>query len=486
MAASEAGFSNIYSEELYGRLRWFVQVRWIAVIVIASASLIGPRFGYAAVWPGLFIIAVIVGLYNLFFRWRLWTKRERPPETSLRAHAVPEMALDLAALTAMAHFTGGLGSPLLIFFAIHMAIGTMLLPTRIMYIIAGVIPLGALGLYLLEGSGVFPFQAGDIGCTIVYRSPILSMITFAVSMFGIVYLTDWVASRLRHRSADLYAATNALRERGDELQHLLEEMESIERRKSHYMRISAHQLRSPLATIRTSLEVLSDGLVDSSSERGGRLIDGSLERVDDLLATVTDLLNLAKIREGRGQAEWSRGIDLKQLLSKQLESQAPVAEKLRIELVSDLEDGVHLAWGIPSDLSDAFENLISNAIKYSRPDGKVTVKLAVVNTTAVAEVSDQGIGIPEEFLGEVFAEFVRTPNAKRHAREGTGLGLAIVKEAIEAHGGSVLVKSKEDVGSTFTVELPLDHVPPQVEARREDRRDAGRPSEGEQPSANPR
>ena len=84
---------------------------------------------------------------------------------------------------------------------------------------------------------------------------------------------------------------------------------------------------------------------------------------------------------------------------------------------------------------------------------------------ATVEVSDQGIGIPEDLLSDVFMEFVRAPNAKKHAAGGTGLGLSIVREGVEMHGGTVDVESELGRGTTFTVKLPLLFVPPEVEGR---------------------
>ena len=289
----------------------------------------------------------------------------------------------------------------------------------------------------------------------------LNLLTLVFALFGVVYLTDSVVRRLKTRSIELYEATQALSERGDELQRLLEEMGDLERRKSHYMRISAHQLRSPLGTIKTVLDVLTRGYVDPSSERGKKLLTGAEEVADGLLEVVNDLLDLAKLREGRSRAPWKAGVNLNQLLADLFDALAPDAEKRQVQLVADFEGVALLEWGVPPDLVHAFENLIYNGIKYSRPAGRVTVRLRVLDDRAVVEVIDQGIGIPEEYLDQVFLEFVRAPNAKRFAAEGTGLGLAIVKEVVETHGGAVSVASRSGEGSTFTVRLKLNQPPPE-------------------------
>jgi signal transduction histidine kinase len=190
-----------------------------------------------------------------------------------------------------------------------------------------------------------------------------------------------------------------------------------------------------------------------------------MERANGLLATINDLLDLAKIREGRSNpGPWKREININQLLADLFDSLAPTADEHRVSLVPDFEGVAVQSWGIPPDLVHAFENLIHNAIKYSRPGGRVIVRLRVGGGLASVRVIDEGIGIPPEYLEQVFLEFVRAPNAKHHAAVGTGLGLAIVREVIQAHGGRIEVESSGDGGTTFAAELPLSHRP--IEVRR--------------------
>jgi two-component system phosphate regulon sensor histidine kinase PhoR len=240
-------------------------------------------------------------------------------------------------------------------------------------------------------------------------------------------------------------------------------MEDLERRKSHYMRISAHQLRSPLGTIRTVLRVLIKRFVDPATEAGHKLLTDTVGVTDGLLEVINDLLDLAKMREGRNRAPWARNVNLNQLLADLFDSLATDAEERQVTLVPDFKGIAVLDWGVPPDLVHAFENLIYNGIKYSHPKRPFTVELRTDDGFAVVRFIDQGIGIPEGYDDQVFLEFVRAPNAKHHAAEGTGLGLAIVKEVIEAHGGTVSVESGGGKGSTFIVRLPLYHTPQDAE-----------------------
>jgi signal transduction histidine kinase len=453
-----ARFGTIFAPELHGQLLWFGRLRWLVVAGLALASFIGPGLGIHAVWPSLFVAAGVVAAYNLFFQWSL--HRRDPKLGNLRVIALCLMVMDLAMLMVTTHFTGGMQSPLLPFFAFHMAIGTIMIAGPAMYLLTGGVGLGALCLWLLETRGVLRFHS----VTAVEMDPLtggLNLLTLVAGLFGIVYLTNSVTSLLKRRSSELFETTQALHERTAELQRLLDQLEDLERRKSHFMRISAHQLRSPLGTIKTALSVLTQAYVDPSTAKGRRLLDGAVETTDRLLEVVNDLLDLGRMREGRERAAWTRRVYLNQLLADLFDSLATEAETREVELVPDFEGMAVLDWGVAPDLIDAFENLMFNAIKYSERGGQVTVRLRLRDGSAVVDVMDRGIGIPEDYLDRVFLEFVRAPNAKHHKIEGTGLGLSIVKEVVETHGGTVHAASRPGGGSAFTIQLPLEgRTPP--------------------------
>ena len=126
-----------------------------------------------------------------------------------------------------------------------------------------------------------------------------------------------------------------------------------------------------------------------------------------------------------------------------------------LEWVDCSEEGATLVRSTSDDLDRVFTNLISNAIKYNRPQGKVTITLERDGTQALISVADTGIGIPDDALPSLFEEFYRAPNAKAIERQGTGLGLAIARQIITRTGGHITVQSRLDEGTTFTVILPV-------------------------------
>jgi len=455
---NQVSFAFTLAHELQARLRWFGRLRWIAVAGLTGTSLLGPRLGLPGLWPSLMGIAVIVAGYNVIFARILRQRRAATRSYRfLQTCAVIQISLDLCALLVTVHFFGGLRSPILHFFIFHMVIGTILLSTRIMYVIGALTSLAILVMHVAEESSVLPHHGSLLVPPVfdtLYNPVILAL---TVTIFGTIYLTGRVTGRLKRGSLRLLEMTMQLSDKTAQLERTLAEMREIERRKSHYMRLSAHQLRSPLGTIKTSLDALAHGYVDPASARGQKLIEGVAERTDGLLMIVNELLSLAKIREGQAAAPWESAVDLGALLTevlRALESYAQ-AHAVRIEASIATVPGAVLQRGVREDLRHACECLIQNAIKYSHRDGVVHVDLSADGSAATIRISDQGIGIPAAMLPDIFLEFVRAPNAKHHAPEGTGLGLAIAREAIELHGGRITVTSQEGAGTTFTVELPL-------------------------------
>ncbi len=454
--------SRIFAPELHQRLLWFVRLRWMAAAAMAAVGVAGLVAGLPRVWPELAVVGLLVGGYNcLFLLWLRMHAWEEDPQRLARA-AVAQVVLDLAAVLVTVHLTGGQDSPVLAFLVFHMAIGTILLASRVMYLIAAAVSGAAALLFVAEHRGVLPLAPRDPLVTGLMGSWPVEVCALAALLVGVIYLTDTVMDRFARRTMELHDTTEALARHTAELERLLAEKEELQRQKSHYLRISAHQLRSPLATVRTTVAVLKEGYIDPASPDGIEALDGIAERVDSLLEIVNDLLELAKIREGRNRAPWVRNVSVSQILADIFDAKDTHATVHHVELVPSFitARAVVLDWGVPPDLVYAFENLVDNAIKYSKDDGgRVTVSHTIADGVGVIRVSDEGIGIPESLQEEVFLEFVRAPNAKHHAMEGTGLGMTIVREAIRMHGGDVSLSSREGEGTCVEVRLPLHREP---------------------------
>jgi len=231
-------------------------------------------------------------------------------------------------------------------------------------------------------------------------------------------------------------------------------LEELDRSKTQFVRIVTHELRSPVQVASSLLTVLDDGYVGQLTEKQADLVARARRRIQFLQTLIDDLLDLAA---GRAEVltHSERGlVSLTDVLDDVYSRfQAPAQEK-GLDLRLDKPATPLEVWGDRSELDRIFNNLASNAVKYT-PQGRVSILLERYDGYARTVVSDSGIGIPEEALPNLFQEFYRAPNAKAIEAAGTGLGLSIVKDLVERYGGSIGVESREREGTAFTVDLPL-------------------------------
>ncbi len=230
-----------------------------------------------------------------------------------------------------------------------------------------------------------------------------------------------------------------------------ERLRELDRMKDDFVASVSHELRTPLTSIRGYLELVrEDGDLDEEQERMLGIVDRNADR---LLGLVSDLLFMAQVDAGKLTLELEP-VQLAYAAVESVEAAAPRAEASKIELHLDVEDGL-VVRGDRMRLAQVFDNLISNAIKFTPAGGRVDVRVSRAAETAVISVLDTGVGISDDEQVQLFERFFRTSSATRAAVQGTGLGLAIVRAIIESHGGTVDVESSVGEGTTFVVRLPL-------------------------------
>ena len=239
------------------------------------------------------------------------------------------------------------------------------------------------------------------------------------------------------------------------LRHQLatEAAQTASRIKSEFLANMSHELRTPLnAVIGFSDLVLTKAFGDLNPryEEYAKLIN---EAGHHLLSLVSDILDLAKIEAGRFSCDF-RVFDLKESAAGCLPLIEQRAAERNIRVEAQVPDGPVEVEADMRGCKQILINILSNAVKFSRPGGKVTLKLAQEDGEAMIAVRDEGIGIPADLLARIGQPFEQGSNDPMLAREGTGLGLALVKALISRHGGRFTVESRENVGTTITVWLP--------------------------------
>jgi len=223
--------------------------------------------------------------------------------------------------------------------------------------------------------------------------------------------------------------------------------------KTWFLIKAAHQLRSPLNAIYSMLNLIQKGYLGTITKDQDETIKRCEKRIQILGYLINDLLELGIKRTDIGKIV-IHPVNITKIINVLASLFKTQALEKRIDLSFNIEDSLPEIMADEKLADDLFGNLISNAVKYTPPGGKVQVSLTKENQHQIRfEVSDTGIGIHEEDIPHLFSEFFRAENAKAHVEEGTGLGLVIVKEILDRLRGTISVKSKPGEGTCFTCHL---------------------------------
>jgi signal transduction histidine kinase len=227
----------------------------------------------------------------------------------------------------------------------------------------------------------------------------------------------------------------------------------LDRMKDDFIASVSHELRTPLTSINGYVELLVEGEAGELNEEQAGFLGVIRRNGERLLRLVGDLLFAAEL-DARAVDLERLPVDLAALSVHARDSVQPLAEERQIELVLDVEAEPTVE-GDAGRLGQAIDNLLSNALKFTPPGGRVTLRLFETSNGAHVEVSDTGMGVSTEDQAQLFERFFRTSEATSAAIQGTGLGLSIVAAIVEAHGGSIDVESEVGFGTTFRIVLPV-------------------------------
>jgi len=231
----------------------------------------------------------------------------------------------------------------------------------------------------------------------------------------------------------------------------------VERAKDEFVSLASHQLRTPLTSIRFFAELLKDPFYGKLTKRQASYLDKILFSTDRMISLVSELLNISRLNLGRLEIQPVK-TNLNNFVQNQIIEVTPMAKKSRVKLIFiNKIDKSETTMIDRTLLSQVIHNLLTNAIRYcaaSNP-GEVTLKLNKNVKSYLISVSDNGIGIPKAASPRIYDRFFRAENAKQTEVEGTGLGLYLVKSIVESSGGGIRHESKEGIGTTFRITLPL-------------------------------
>lgn len=428
---------DLTEDELLQRLDWFINIRWLFIVFIVTAVLTAINV-FKLILPvvPIALITLFIAGYNAGFKVYLKSKIIRLKQTdNARRFAILQSMLDIISLTALIHFSGGAENPFIFYFIFHTILTGMLLSKRESYFQAGATCLIVVGLFVLEYLNIVPhYSVKEFLSVHLYKN---STYIFAVSfvfvstIFIATFFTVSVSEKMKEANLKL-----------------LEK----DRRKDEYVKMVSHDLKSPLASIQSLLDVIIGEFAGPVDEKIKEVLQRIRKKTEFLHHYTKDLLDLSRIRAEKNLN--LQRFKIKEVIDAAAEIALPKMEEKDIrfnveidELLPDIEADKEM-------ITYVFLNLLANAFKYTASGGKVWVKVSQENGSIVTEIRDTGIGIPRDDIPHIFEEFFRAANVANTTR-GTGLGLALAKYIVERHGGKISLESEVGKGTSFQFTIPM-------------------------------
>ncbi len=238
--------------------------------------------------------------------------------------------------------------------------------------------------------------------------------------------------------------------------HDITKQELLEKSRRDFVSNVSHELRTPLTTIKSYAEMLSDS-PDADAELRTRFLGTIISESDRMTRMISDFLTLSQLDENKAYVKQIDEIDIRSLVDNIIERNIFTAKKKDISIVHRRINDIPKIMGYRDGLDRVITNIVTNALKYTRDGGTITIYTSKVYKDIQIKVSDTGIGIAEDQLPKIFDRFFRVDKARSRDKGGSGLGLAIAKQTIEKFfGGKIKITSKLNEGTDVTITIPVE------------------------------
>ncbi len=432
---------------LLERAAWLIRLRWAAIVGVAAAVFLSARAEWVPDARPLALIALAMVAYNAVFQRLNRRGPSRVESDAVEARLFVQLLCDLASLSLLLHWSGGIENPFAMFFAFHMAIAAILLERWNAFLLAGLAMLLFGGTVVTEHLGLVPHHtlilavpsAGSPG--IVHGPPestvylIGYLIAFGSMLFGTVYFVQSVETRRRR-----IQALAAQRERIAQSRERMARIGEISSGVAHTIRNPLHGLMNCVKILQRKAAALGDAEVDE-------ILDMMNEGLRRISSVTQRLLSFSRTTELRVQPRLPGP-----LAEEALEFLRTAASERGIALEVRDEGAPEVPLD-PDRFGEALISLVDNALYACEAGDRVSVVLRRDDASggALVLVEDTGSGIEPERIPRLFDPFYTT----KAIGEGSGLGLAITRRIVEAHGGTIDVESRLGEGSVFRMRFPM-------------------------------
>ncbi len=437
---------QVREHEIRSRVVWGVSVRWLFVAIGA----LGTGCGAAELLPadadvGLLALAtLLLAVCNAAFSVLLIRKSSISP----RSFLIWEALADFAALTVLSYALGTVETPIVILYMPHLALLTLLLDSKASVAVTALAAALASTPLFLVRSGVLPVVSvfgSDLPAKVADSTPLT--LGFALGIFACFATCWYLVSQM----------SNGLVLREKRLEKVQDRLSQAARTKTMATLRATHELKAPLAAIKSYVYTMRDGYTGELPAEALRVVQRIGDRCDLLTERITDIIHLSNLETLTSEELELGEIDLYDLTSSEAVEAALRGEPRSVRVdVEPRPIGPTLVSGSLGELKSLLANLLDNAVEYSHPEGEVTVTVASDGSGTRVRIVDNGIGIPTENLPHIFLDHFRSDNAVAHKANGSGLGMAIASEIARLHGAEILVSS--ELGRGTVVSLIFPHI----------------------------
>ncbi len=419
------------------RLRWFAALGLFLGVVLLKTIKLGPPT--SIFWMGVAVgVLILLNLVYLIFA----SDKMRLEMPKLVILLNVQMVMDLLVLTLLVYLTGSEESPLTFFYVFHIILASIIFPGGFSYLYSMLVIILYSSLLLMEHSIYV-----DHIC-FFHEIHLADDIRIVIAIWFIVVVTMTVSAYLAQ------SVTERHRRVREKLEIANQKLQEINQTKTTFFRYASHEMKSPVATVQSTLMVIDDVLGEKIDDRVKDMVRRAISRTKEMIEMLKDLADLTygNFQERQKFEE----LDLNAFLAELVSDAQPNIDRKNQIISYQAPEMPCKYFGDSNALNKIFVNLISNAIRYTQDQGEIKVVLKQNSRGYLVVVSDNGSGIPDSEQVNIFKEFYRTPSARKQISEGTGLGLAIVMRMVELHDGSIQVESREGYGSKFTITLPIE------------------------------
>ncbi|MFH0733679.1 MAG: HAMP domain-containing sensor histidine kinase [bacterium] len=433
-------FYDEFWDAISRRNSLFIKLRYLAVLMLIlflfiSNYLLNLQLSIKQIWA-ISLVSLIIVLYNISIQ------KIRPHvgcsvDKFNKMHlSLIQMVLDLILLTILVYYTGGINSPIYLFYIFHMIIGSLILPGYIIYGVCLLVIFSySIMIFLQHYNFIGTHIIAGLHITEINHPPafvILFILVFGTMMLSSVFLANKIARQLYLREQQLVDS--------------IQKLKDVEIEKQKYIMGIVHEIKTPVAAVQSIVDIVLQKYVGPISTEVEEKLIRAKKRTEESINLINSILKISRLRLLNVHND--ENLEISELLKNIIEKLNEQCKAKNIQIIFNDESNLLIPLKGDKVLTEiAFSNILSNSIKYTQNDGLIDILIYEFDNNLIITFNDNGIGIPKEEINKVFSQFYRASNTKNKNYEGSGMGLSVVIEILEKINGILEIDSPSDIGT---------------------------------------